>query len=157
LAMMLKEQLFDLNDWRIHLIATDINPHAIATAKAGIYREWSLRQIASRQRAQHFQPVERGWEVNSDLRRMVQWDVLNLHSPEAIARRIPWASMDLILCRNVFIYFSFDAIAQTLQQFRMSLAQEGYLLMGHAELEGQNLDGFLSLSHPGSVVYQRRA
>ena len=86
---------------------------------------------------------------------MIQWDILNLSQPESIARRIPWASMDLILCRNVFIYLNFAAIAQCLQQFHTALSYEGYLLVGHAELEGQDLSSFALRHELTSVVYQK--
>ena len=155
LAIMLKESLVDFENWRIHLIATDINPAAIAQAQTGCYRNWSLRQIPPRYRTQYFRPIDGAWQIAATLRSLVQWDVLNLKDPDAIARRIPWASMDLILCRNVFIYFGREAIAQILQQFQTALSPEGYLLVGHAELEGQDLSAFSLRHEVGSVVYQR--
>jgi chemotaxis protein methyltransferase CheR len=63
---------------------------------------------------------------------------------------------DLILCRNVFIYFNSEAIDRVIKKFYSALIPGGYLLTGHAELQGQNLQQFETLSFPKSVIYQRR-
>ncbi|HEY9659328.1 MAG TPA: tetratricopeptide repeat protein, partial [Allocoleopsis sp.] len=66
-------------------------------------------------------------------------------------------NFDLILCRNVFIYFSAAAIALVLEKFYNSLAIGGYLITGHTELYGQNTERFQVISYPESTVYQRPA
>jgi len=66
------------------------------------------------------------------------------------------AQIDLIVCRNVFIYFSPDAITTALGTFAQALAPHGYLVTGHAELYGQDLNAFQSHLFPESVIYQRR-
>ena len=66
-------------------------------------------------------------------------------------------NFDLILCRNVFIYFEPSAIAKILEKFYNALQPLGYLITGHAELYGQNLTQFQTKIFPESVVYQKIA
>ncbi|NJN23173.1 MAG: hypothetical protein HC810_00545 [Acaryochloridaceae cyanobacterium RL_2_7] len=154
LAMLIQEKYPSLQDWQLNLIATDINPQAIAQAKAGLYRSWSLRQTPHHYRTQYFQAIGADWQITPTLTSSIQWDILNLKDSQAIATRIPWASMDIILCRNVFIYFDRATIRGILQQFHNGLNAEGYLIVGHAELEGQDLSEFQADHELGSIVYQ---
>jgi chemotaxis protein methyltransferase CheR len=66
-------------------------------------------------------------------------------------------AVDLILCRNVFIYFQYEAIAAILKQFYATLSPGGYLVTGHSELQGQDMEQFKLLLFPESIVYQRPA
>ena len=63
--------------------------------------------------------------------------------------------MDLILCRNVFVYFEAQYIAIVLKKFYNTLRAGGYLMTSHAELHGQVLDQFQAIIFPESVIYQR--
>lgn len=63
--------------------------------------------------------------------------------------------MDLILCRNVFIYFENSAIAKVLDKIYQTLQPSGYFLTGHTELSAQNLSQFDKIAFPESIVYQR--
>ena len=64
--------------------------------------------------------------------------------------------MDIIICRNVFIYFSVDAIATVIEKFYQTLRPYGYLIVGHTELSGQNLNKFQLKAFTESIVYQRQ-
>lgn len=154
LAMLLQEVLPDWPQWHIQILASDINPEALATARKGVYTHWSFRSLDAPLKDRYFSPLAQGYQVIPEVRRLLTFFPLNLvHDPFPPAIGEPH-HVDLILCRNVFIYFDNLAIAQVLQKFAATLQPWGYLLTGHAELYGQDLKAFQVRVFPESVVYQ---
>jgi chemotaxis protein methyltransferase CheR len=155
LATLLKQLLPDWQSWNIKILGTDLNPEAIERARRGIYKRWSFRQTPPEFRAQYFREHDEGWEVDYSLRRFTLFQPMNLLQPGNWAENPHLQGMDLILCRNVFIYFQHDAIARVLKQFHTVLNPSGYLITGHSELQGQDMGGFKTLVLPESVIYRR--
>ncbi|MEB3230276.1 MAG: CheR family methyltransferase, partial [Leptolyngbyaceae bacterium] len=89
------------------------------------------------------------------LKRHVSFSEFNLFQDDVAQLVALGGSFDLILCRNVFIYFTPEAIAQTLRRFYQALKPGGYLVTGHAELQGIPLNGLQVRCFPESIVYQR--
>lgn len=153
LAMLVCELIPNLDRWQVQILGTDINTEALARAEQGWFREWSFRAIDPQRWRRYFEPIANGWRIASRVRQLVTFQPFNLaHDPWWGDRE---GSVDLILCRNVFIYFDAAAIAPTLTTFAQALKPGGYLLTGHAELYGQNLGMFDVQLHPQSVVYRR--
>ncbi|HIK48672.1 CheR family methyltransferase, partial [Thermosynechococcus sp. M55_K2018_012] len=152
LAILLKELLPDATGWQIRVVGYDLSQGAIAKAKAGVYGRWSFRGLDSSLQKRYFQATGQGWEVVPSLREWVRFRCLNLLAPTEYDL-LP-ASVDLIVCRNVFIYFDSGAIQQILQTFISLLRPQGYLLTGHTELQGQEVSPLQVISFPESVVYQ---
>ncbi|MBP8107669.1 MAG: tetratricopeptide repeat protein [Caldilineaceae bacterium] len=145
------ERSLDLTGWRINLLGTDLNPQACRHAEAGIYGKWSFRGVAAEVQSRYFiQQKHDEWRVNNNLRRFVHFRPLNL-SQDFYP---PAGSVDLILCRNVLIYFADSAIAQVVDKFSKTLRPGGYLLTGHGELQGQLHTGLTAQFLPGSTVYR---
>jgi chemotaxis protein methyltransferase CheR len=157
LATMVKKLLPDWQYWNISILGTDLNPEAIERARRGIYKRWSFRQTPPEFQRQHFREHAEGWEVEQSLRKMVLFQPMNLLQSRSWSENPHLQDIDLILCRNVFIYFKHDAIATILQQFYAALNPDGYLITGHSELQGQDVGQFKLLLFPESVVYQRSA
>jgi chemotaxis protein methyltransferase CheR len=154
LAMMVQDLIPDLPQWNVLILGTDLNPEVIHKAKQGIYRQWSFRQTPVDFRQQHFQNISGTWQVNNTIRQTVTFRCGNLlqdNFPSAFGIH----SMDLILCRNVFIYFHAESITAVLQKFYKTLNPSGYLMCGHAELQAQDLSAFQLFSFPEAIVYQR--
>ncbi len=156
LAILVKELLPDASAWQVVVIGTDVTQSAIERAQQGIYSEWSFRLVSPEIKQKYFRRHREGWEIDPAIRQMVRFQFGNLvqdcyPKPEAGVHQ-----MDLIVCRNVFIYFSPGAIATVLSKFYETLAPHGFLITGHTELQGQNLGQFQLKSFPESVVYQRR-
>ncbi len=147
------ERSLDLAGWRISLLGTDLNPQACRHAQAGIYGKWSFRGVPVGVQNRYFsQQGHNEWRVNDTLRRFVHFRPLNLlQDPYP-----PGGSVDLILCRNVLIYFANAAIAQVVDKFSQTLRPDGYLLIGHGELQGQTHPALTAQFLPGSTVYRRQ-
>ncbi|MEC4983418.1 MAG: CheR family methyltransferase [Oscillatoria sp. PMC 1068.18] len=155
LAMILKQILPNLADWQISILGTDINREALTKAKKGFYTSWSFRLVEPQIVQDYFQRVRQGFQLRDEIRQLVKFENLNLVTAQFNRANDHILDVDLILCRNVFIYFEKEAIAAVLAKFHQSLKPGGYLLTGHAELYGQNLQKFQTKIYPESIIYQR--
>ncbi len=155
LAMLVWELLGDRPDWQVTIIGTDINEDALHRARCGRYTSWSFRTTDETFQQKYFTTTRNYYQINERLRSMVKFRYLNLFKDAFVALDPPLEQIDLILCRNVFIYFEPSAIAQTLDKFYYRLKECGYLMTGHAELYNQNVSQFQTKIFPESVIYQR--
>ncbi|ASF47987.1 CheR family methyltransferase [Methylovulum psychrotolerans] len=155
LAMLVQKLLPDAHEWDVLILGSDINDKVLAKARAGLYSRWSLRDVGPEVLA-YFQPAQQGLlALDPDLREKVTFRRVNLLQtpfPDLEINKI-----DLILCRNVFIYFDQAAIAAVVEKFVQTLNPEGFLLTGHGELYQQPLYGLQTRLYLESVVYQRSA
>lgn len=155
LAILVKELVPDLNEWNISILGTDINPESIAKAEQGVYDSWSFRQVNPQLQKQYFYQRKMRWEVNEQIRKMVKFRCMNLFQEAFPNPANGTENIDVIVCRNVFIYFNYQAIATVLEKFYHTLTPGGYLIAGHTELHGQNLGKLQPKVFPESVVYYR--
>lgn len=154
LAILLRQLLAHEPGWQYEVLGTDLNPVVLERARQGYYPQWSLRSLSPVIQQRYFQPCGEGFQLDQQIRAMVQFESFNLAKP--MARQMAIADIDLIVCRNVFIYFSPNAITTALGTFAQALGPHGYLVTGHAELYGQDFNAFQSHLFPESVIYQRR-
>jgi chemotaxis protein methyltransferase CheR len=155
LAILLKELLPELEQWNLTIIGIDINQEALQKAKKGIYRPWSFRRVDREIVQRYFQLKNDEYHIDASIKQMVTFKILNLVNDIFPIPNSELSEFDLIVCRNVFIYFDSPAIEQVLNKFYNALQNFGYLITGHAELYGQNLSQFQTKVFPESVVYQR--
>lgn len=114
----------------IQIDASDASPAAIARARRGIYRERSFRALPLGLRSKYFRQEAEGWRVSPELHGRIRWHIANLADPNEIA---PLAGAPFIFCRNVFIYFSREAIRRTVDHFIRHMPRPGYLFLGASE------------------------
>lgn len=155
LAILIQELIPDWQQWQILILGTDINPESVETAKRGIYSSWSFRLVEPQIQLRYFQQHQTNWKISEQIHPMVTFRLGNLIKDSFPNRNYDLHSMDLIICRNVFIYFDAESIAVVLAKFYQTLNPEGYLITGHAELQGQDLGQLRAKVLPESVVYQR--
>lgn len=130
IAMMLAEEgWFDRVPIEIH--GSDASPAAIERAKAGRYRERAFRSLPLALREKYFREENGTWTVDPGLhRRVTSWSVVNLLDEAAVAVR---AAVQVVFCRNVFIYFSDAGIRHVVEQFARAMPSPGYLCVGASE------------------------
>ena len=115
----------------IEIIGTDLNAAALEKAFRGVYRPRSLRAIPPEIREKYFRPLgENLWELDPAIRRRVRFFRLNLLDEEALRQMRPF---HVIFCRNVFIYFSDEAVRKVSERFYHLLRDDGVLFLGAAE------------------------
>jgi chemotaxis protein methyltransferase CheR len=155
IAIVLQILSRHLKDWKIDILGTDINDVALSQARGGAYASWSFRVISPERKAAFFEYSRGHWNLKSEIREMVRFSRLDLIQDGFPSLESGIHEMDLILCRNVFIYFEPRIIGQVLDKLKSALRPGGYLLTAHGELHGQDLSRLEVLSFPDSTVYQR--
>ncbi|HEY3175265.1 MAG TPA: CheR family methyltransferase [Candidatus Polarisedimenticolia bacterium] len=154
IAILLSEQIGDADPWRVTIEAIDFNPDAIRRARDGRYASWSLRETPPEILGRCFAPSGGSFLLEPRIREMVSFEERNLLDDGPAFWRPE--SFDIILCRNVIIYFSPEAIQTVISRLSRSLAIGGYLFMGHSEtLRGLSNDFHLVHTHD-AFYYQKR-
>jgi chemotaxis protein methyltransferase CheR len=129
LAMVAIEALGDAA-WPIAIDGLDVNPAVLERARAGRYSEWSLRETPADVRARWFANQGREWVLAEEIRRLVRFTEGNLLEDHPLLLQ---GGYDVILCRNVLIYFTPQALIALVERLARALAPGGYLFLGHAE------------------------
>ncbi len=130
LAMMCREMAHLIGERKIEILATDISTRAIELAGKANYTDSKLRELSDTSRNRNFDRIEDGWALKDEIKRMVRFRRVNLVDERQTATI---TQMDIILCRNVFIYFSPKAKIQVAKLLYSKLKPGGYLLLGNAE------------------------
>ena len=133
------------------IAGTDVNLAVLQAARAGLYRERSLRSTPPLIRQNYFKPKRDAWELLPRIRDRVGFWSENLALPSPNPR----TGLDLIVCRNVLIYFERGLISAVLERFMRSLRPGGFLLTGHGELQGLEKIPLDVCSFESSIVFQR--
>jgi chemotaxis protein methyltransferase CheR len=142
LAMLCRHYFPELAGWDIHLIATDLSTAMIEKAREGRYSELEVcRGLPADLLATYFQKQRDGWQIRDDIRRMVQFQPMNL---SGVWPKLP--SFDLVLLRNVLIYFDIPTRQRILDRLRKVIHRDGYLVLGGAETTYSLNDGYLPIS-----------
>ncbi len=156
LAILVTELIPDWQSWHLHILGTDINIESIKKARQGVYGDWSFRTVDEQKKTAYFTRLKNNnWQIKDWIKQLVKFEYGNLVKDNFPDFKSDIYMMDLIVCRNVFVYFEAEAIAQVLRKFNQTLRPGGYLFTAHAELYGQQLDDFSAKVFPQSVIYQR--
>jgi chemotaxis protein methyltransferase CheR len=155
-AMLLRQLIPNIESWNILILATDINRSALRQARRGHYRSWSFRGVDRGVRDTYFS-LNGGNEyvINSAVKRMVTLDYLNLVEDNYPSLTNRTNGMDIILCRNVTIYFDPETTLQVITRFHRSLTSDGWLIPGASEPNMVFYQDFGARTFPGAVVYQK--
>ncbi len=136
------------HDVGLQMFATDIDAPAIALARAGVYSETIETQIGDARISKFFLKTERHYQVLPELRSSILFSVHDLLADP------PFSRIDLISCRNLFIYLRPEAQARALETFHFALRPGGYLLLGGSETTSA-LDGRFELVSKAARLYRR--
>jgi chemotaxis protein methyltransferase CheR len=151
--MLVDRLLPEHTSWNILILGSDIDQDALNKARRGHYGQWSFRMVPPALKQHFFQCRGDQWVVNERIRNMVTFRTGDLISD--LFPNSELEGMDLILCRNVFIYFDADTVAAVAHKLVATLSEGGYLLTGHTELVGHHVQHLQSRLFPEGVVYRR--
>ncbi len=150
LAMLLDSNFPELQDWNVSILGTDISPVVLERARAGIYSTLEVgRGLPVRMLVRYFEKSKNDWVLKKPLRERIQYRTHNLLKPMVTA-----SPFDLILVRNVLIYFSPDDRKRALQNIARVLDQDGYLFLGTAE-SATGVDILRPIKLNGTLAFQR--
>jgi chemotaxis protein methyltransferase CheR len=156
IAMLLRMLLPDVDDWSITILGTDVNTASLDRARRAVYSSWAFRETRAKHlRTRYFRPQGNHYALVPEIRNMVTFGRLNLMEDPYPAYETNTTFMDLILCRNVTIYFSEQVTRQVVGSFYDSLVDGGWLVVGHSEYALGTYRQFQTRSFDGAILYQR--
>ncbi len=128
-AMLLRDHFPQLAGWNVTIFATDLSKAMVARTREGVYSQIEvMRGLKPTVLSRHFEKQDTMWRVRPELRQMVKSKQLNLTDP--------WPGlpqMDIVLLRNVLIYFDGQTKERILQQMTSTVREGGYLMLGGSE------------------------
>lgn len=152
-AMLLKDSFPELRSWKVSIVGTDISETAVKQARAGSYGQHEIsRGLPAALLMRHFTQVADRWTIKAGLRNMVDFQNMNLVGS--------WPQMpvfDLILIRNVLIYFDNESRRKILHRLVRQLAPDGYMAMGSAETPKLITDAFRPVTVGRATFYRLSA
>ena len=158
IAMLLDRLIPDAGKWKLRMLATALNPRFLRKAAQGVYGEWSFRDTPAWIRERYFAGREDGsYEIQPRIRRMVSFSYLNLADDAYPSLVNNTNAMDLILCRNVLMYFAQARATMVIDKLRRSLVDGGWLITSPAETSTVLFSAFTAVEFPGAILYRRMA
>lgn len=158
LAILVHQLLPDLADWRVTILATDINPRFLRKAAAGAYGEWSFRDAPTGLRERYFSHAGGGpHTILPEIRRLVTFGYLNLAEGVYPSLATDTNAMDLILCRNVLMYFGPAQVRKAIDGLHHALVDGGRLVVSPSEASQALFPQFTTQNFPGAILYQKSA
>lgn len=151
-VMLLRDNFPELATWQISFLATDLSGAVLAKARSGRYGQLEVnRGLPAPMLVKHFEKDGTEWVIKESFRKMIDFRELNLVEP--------WPAMptlDLVMIRNVLIYFDVPTKKQILTSIRQRLAPHGYLMLGGAESTMGLDDQYERLQIEKGVAYRQR-
>jgi chemotaxis protein methyltransferase CheR len=137
----------------IEIHASDASPAAIERARRGLYRGRAFRNLPPGPRERYFTREGDDWRVAPALHARIAWSVVNLVDPPAAA---PHATAPIVICRNLFIYFSERSIRQAVALLATRMPRQGHLAIGVAESLLKITNDFDLQDVGGAFMYVKR-
>lgn len=129
LAMIFADQPNKWDGWNIDIVGTDISEQAVRAAQQGVYTQFEIqRGLGVGQMISHFKETDRGWQASDKLKRMIRFKQKSILEPSTSIQRF-----DLVLCRNVLLYFGPRARMQAFDRLAEQMCDDGWLMLGAGE------------------------
>lgn len=149
-VMLLREHFPALASWNVTHFATDINLEVLERARLGRYTQFEInRGLPAAFLVKYFEKRGLWWHVKPEVRECVRFEQLNLVKPWA-----PMPAFDVIMLRNVMIYFDVEAKRQILGKIRRMLKRDGHLFLGGAETTMGLHEGFQRMQFERAGCYR---
>ena len=149
-AMTLRDVIPDIDSWVIQLMASDLSHSMVERARKGIFQQLEVnRGLPARLLVRFFEQHGAKWHIKAEIRKMVTFFHNNLNDQWT---QVP--QVDLLLLRNVLIYFDIDTRREILRRVRRHLKPDGYLVLGGAETTLSLDQSFKRVSFGRAAFYQ---
>lgn len=136
----------------VRIVGTDVALARLAAARRGRYTRWALRGVSEARVQQWFTQAGSTFDINGSIRDSVEFEPLNLidgtHAPIG-------GQFDLVLCRNVLIYFELDVVARIAQRLLDALDKDGWLLLGASDPPLADLVSCQATMTANGMMYRR--
>jgi chemotaxis protein methyltransferase CheR len=154
IAMLMERTGMHFRHPAIEIVGTDVNDHSLRKASEGVYGEWSFRSTTPELKTTYFHEGPGGrWTILPSIKTRVKFRRANLI--EESDSSFVGAANDVIFCRNVLMYFTPEAMRDTVRRFRDSLAPNGWLVVGPAETAHDLFPGLITVNLNGATLYRK--
>lgn len=151
LAILLTEYLRTEGvDCEVKIFATDIDRHSLDQASAGVYPESIIADLDPYLLSRYFTKQENGYQINDSIRQMVVFAKHNL------IKDPPFSKLDMLVCRNLFIYLKPEVQTRLLAMFYYSLSPDGFLFLGSSESIGDLKEAFENVDTKWKIFRYRQ-
>lgn len=149
-AIVLQELLGDMSKYSIKLLGTDISDAAVSQASSGKFNKFEIeRGLARDKLTKYFSMSGQTWKINDQIRALVNFRKFNLMTPFT-----GLGKFDVVLCRNVAIYFTLEDRKKLFNKIADVLEPDGYLIIGSTESLTGICPRFIPKRHLRSIFYQ---
>lgn len=156
LAILVTQLLPDLKKWQVTVLATDVNAKFLKHAVNGVYGEWSFREVATAVKQKYFTSAGKGrYQILPEVQDLVSFAHLNLVEDIYPSIATDTNAMDVVLCRNVLMYFTPLQISKVIERVRLCLVVGGTLCVSPTEASAVNFPGWVQRSHGGLSFYEK--
>jgi chemotaxis protein methyltransferase CheR len=156
IAIALHRSIPDIKDWKITIIATDINACALSKARKGIYSSWSFRNSPSWLKSKYFTSHNnKEYSIIPRIKKMVTFTSFNLTDENFLHSICKDRKMDIIFCRNVLMYFTDEWAERISKNLYSSLSEKGWLIVSSCELSSSLFPNLSPVNFTGAVLYQK--
>ena len=150
LALLIREHFPELFNWKVNLLASDLSRDVLERARQGKYNQIEVnRGLPAALLVKHFGQHGTHWQLGETIRNMVLFEEINLARAWPVLPR-----MDLVMMRNVMIYFDVPTKKDILGRLAGVLRADGYLLLGGAETTMNLDDSYRRVEHHKTSFYQ---
>lgn len=158
LAILLGRELADrIAGWQVGIYATDLNRSYLTQAAEGNFQGWALRSTSDEVKRECFSNAGLMWTIHPRYKQWISFHHMNLVASEFATTLPAGTQFDLILCRNVMIYFAPEVTRRLIRQFHQCLGDQGWLVVGAVEHNLENYKVFRTVNADGATLYQKTA
>jgi two-component system CheB/CheR fusion protein len=151
IAMLLHERLAAAGRTiNVKILATDVHKTSLEVASAGVYRQDQIAGVSPERQQRFFTAKADGFHISQSLRESI------VFAPHNLIRDAPFTKLDLVVCRNLLIYFQPHAQQTVLTLFHFCLKPGGFLFLGSSETPGQLHDEFDTIDEHSKIYRKRR-
>jgi len=152
IAMLLEEDFRGMAGWNVRLMASELSAEMLARAREGRYSQLEVnRGLPAKLLVKYFRQKGVDWQIAEELRNRVEFMAINL-----AGYWLPLPPMDIILMRNVLIYFGVETKKKILRKARQLLKRDGLLFLGGAETTFNLDDSFERVQFDRTICYRAR-
>ena len=158
IAILLRKLIPDLQDWNVTILATDINPSSLRKASQGVYGGWSFRDTPAWIKDKYFKRQGEGrYEILPEIRKTVTFSYLNLAEDSYPSLLNNTNAMDVILCRNVLMYFAPERAREAIHKLHYALVDNGWLIVSPSEASHALFSDFVTFNLREAILYRKTA
>ena len=157
LAILVDQLLGDSSDWQVTILATDINERFLQRAAAGVYGEWSFRDSPADLKERYFTRSPQGrFVIDPRIKRRVKFMHMNLARDAVPSVKTDTFAMDVILCRNLLMYFTPPQAQQLVEKLHGALTDGGWLAVAPSECSQTLFSRFVTVAFPDTLIYRKQ-